>query len=101
MARDMEINSNVQINTNLPTKKILMWQITSSQADLWFTISNIFLIIGAVAVLVGTIGAVTTSSIRDHFSDQRISENEKQIALAQKDVEVAKEGAAKALRFGS
>jgi hypothetical protein len=78
------------------TKRVLMLDVTSAQADLWFDISNIVLVVGAIAVALGTLGAIQMSGVREHFADVRISENEAKTAQARADAEAAKERAAEA-----
>jgi hypothetical protein len=59
-----------------------MWEITSPLADRLFAISNLVLIVGAAAVLVGTIGSIVMSGVREQFSNERISANESATAEA-------------------
>jgi hypothetical protein len=73
-----------------------MWTITSSLADRLFAVSNGVLILGATAVLIGTIGAIVMSGVREQFSNERISANEKATAQAIAESEVAKRGSAEA-----
>ena len=47
-------------------------------------------------VLVGTIGAIVLSGVREQFSNARISENETKTALAIAELDIAKKGAAEA-----
>jgi hypothetical protein len=67
-----------------------MWTLSSSMADRLFAVSNVVLIIGAAAVLIGTIGAIVMSGIRDQFADVRISANEAATTRAIADSDVAK-----------
>jgi hypothetical protein len=64
------------------TVRLFMWDVSSSAADRLFAISNVVLIVGAAAVLIGTIGAIITSGIREQFSNERISANERATAEA-------------------
>jgi len=73
-----------------------MWEITSPLADRLFTIFNVVLILGAAMVLIGTIGAIVLSGVREQFSNARISENETKTAQAIAESDNAKKGAAEA-----
>ena len=73
-----------------------MWEITSPLADRLFTISNAVIIVGAAMVLIGTIGAIVLSGVREQFSNARISDNEAKTAQASAESEIAKKGAAEA-----
>ena len=68
---------------------MLAFAVTELWADRLFAWSNAFLIFGAVVVLIGTIGSVVMASVREQFSNERISANEAETA-------VAKRGAAEA-----
>jgi hypothetical protein len=59
-----------------------MWNISSGAADFLFSLSNIVLVVGAAAVLIGTIGSIKMGSVREYFSDIRISENERETSKA-------------------
>jgi hypothetical protein len=73
-----------------------MWEITSSSADRLFAISNFVLIVGAAAVLIGTIGTIVLSGVREQFANERISTNEAETNRAIAESELAKSGAAEA-----
>jgi hypothetical protein len=73
-----------------------MWEISSPLADRLFTVSNVVLIIGATMVLIGTIGAIVLSGVREQFANARISENETKTAQAIAESDSAKTGAAEA-----
>ena len=60
-----------------------MWEITSTLADRLFALSNLLLIAGAAAVLVGTIGSIVLSGVREQFTNERLSANERATAEAQ------------------
>lgn len=64
------------------TQRILMWDISSSLADALFAWANVLLIVGAASVLIGTIGAIMMGSVREQFSNERISSNERATAEA-------------------
>lgn len=49
---------------------------------------------GAAAVLIGTIGAIVMSEVREQFSNERISVNEKATAQATAESDIAKRDAA-------
>jgi hypothetical protein len=69
-------SENKQITTKPKTVKVLMFTLTESVANTWFGVSNIVLIVGAAAVLIGTIGAIAIGSAKEQFSNERISANE-------------------------
>jgi hypothetical protein len=72
------------------TVRLFMWEISSPLADRLFTLSNAVLIIGAAMVLIGTIGAIVLSSVREQFPNARISDNETKTALAIAESDTAK-----------
>jgi hypothetical protein len=82
--------------TRATTVRLLMWEISSPLADRLFAVSNAVLIIGAAMVLIGTIGAIALSGIREQFSNGRLSDNETKTALAIAESDTAKKGAAEA-----
>ncbi len=53
-----------------------MWNVTAPMADFLFNLSNVVLAIGALAVLLGTIGSIKMGAVREQFSNERISANE-------------------------
>jgi hypothetical protein len=59
-----------------------MWDISPPLADVLFAWSNVVLIVGAAAVLIGTIGSIKIGAIREHFADLRISDNERETSKA-------------------
>ncbi|WP_163006091.1 hypothetical protein [Methylobacterium brachiatum] len=65
-------------------------------AELWNTIFNVVLVLGAIAVLAGTWGAFWTGNMKEFYSNERISANEAQTAAANASAEQAREGAARA-----
>jgi hypothetical protein len=73
-----------------------MWEISSSLADRLFAISNVLLMAGAAAVLIGTIGTIVMSGVREQFTNERISTNEAITKRAIADSDIAKKGAAEA-----
>lgn len=73
-----------------------MWDLTSSAADFLFNLSNVVLIIGAAAVLIGTIGSIKMGAVREEFSNERIAANEAKTAEAVAVSDVAKARAAEA-----
>ena len=56
--------------------RVLMSVVSSSLADFLFALSNVVLIAGAAAVLVGTIGSIKMGAVREQFANERISANE-------------------------
>jgi len=74
-----------------------MFDLSFDSANQLYGWSNIALIIGAVAVLAGTIGVIWATGVRDRYADQRISKNEADTALA--NAEVAKASAEAANAF--
>lgn len=74
-----------------------MWDISSSWADFLFDLSNAVLVIGAAAVLIGTIGSIKMAGIREQFSNERIAANEASAARAIADSDIAKAQASDAI----
>src|SRR5579863_8954271 len=72
----------MQTNKKPTAKRVLMWNISPDTAEVLFSLSNVVLIIGAAAVLIGTFGSIKMGSVREHFSDLRISENERETSRA-------------------
>jgi hypothetical protein len=85
-----------QMATKPKTVKVLVLTVTETLANTLFAWSNVLLIAGAAAVLIGTIGAIAMGSAKEQFANERISTNEAETARAKADAETAKEGAAKA-----
>ena len=73
-----------------------MFNVTEPLANTLFAWSNVVLIAGAAAVLIGTIGAIAMGSAKEQFASERISANEAETSRAKADAETAKEGAAQA-----
>jgi hypothetical protein len=73
-----------------------MGEIGLGTANLWFMISNIALISGAVLAVVGTCGTVWMGSIREHHADIRSQTNERLTAEAKAEGARAQEQAAQA-----
>jgi hypothetical protein len=71
-----------------------MWEISSSLADRLFVLSNAVLILGAATVLIGTIGTIVMSGVREQFANERISANETATAQATAESELARRDAA-------
>lgn len=78
------------------TFKVLLWNISSSQAELFYGLFNWALILGAFTVFIGTIGSITMGTAREYFSNERLSANEVATERAKTEAETAREGAAKA-----
>lgn len=89
-------NARDAANRNPSTHRVFMWNVTPSLADTLFNWSNLVLIIGAAMVLIGTIGAITMSSVREYFADLRLSDNERATKNAIAESDVAKASAATA-----
>jgi hypothetical protein len=73
-----------------------MVSISEGAANTIYSISNIALICGTTIALLGTIGAIYSSSIRNRFSNERIAENERLTIEAKTEAALAQENAAKA-----
>jgi hypothetical protein len=85
-----------QMDANTRTKRVLMWSVSSPAADLLFSLFNLILIVGAAAVLLGTIGSIKMNAVREMFSNERISANEAATAIATAESDKAKAEAANA-----
>jgi hypothetical protein len=71
-------------------------QISLEDANVWFAASNVAAIVGAVLVLLGTIGVFRFGAIRDRYADDRIAKNEAEAATAKAIAATAEQGAADA-----
>ena len=71
-----------------------MFDVTLGQASAWFDVFNVVLVCGAIAVAVGTYGAIIMGQIKERFGDERIGANEAATAVANKDAAYANERAA-------
>lgn len=83
------------MNEHPRTVRVLVFHMTPKAADFWFDLSNIALVLGAVAVALGTYGSIKMAAVREHFSDLRISQNEADTAKAKAEAAAANERAAK------
>jgi hypothetical protein len=90
----MANTENAQTTEKPITVRLLMWEISSALSDRLFPISNLVLIVGAAAVLIGTIGTIVMSGVRERFGDERISANEARAAVAGQEAAKANEAAA-------
>jgi hypothetical protein len=71
-----------------------MWEISSASADRLFALSNVVLIAGAAAVLIGTMGSIVFGTVREQFSNGRMAANERATAEANaRAASLEKEGA--------
>jgi len=70
--------------------------LSAEAADRAFGAANLLLILGAVLVLVGTIGVVWAGGIRERYADERISKNETDTAHANERAAEANDRAAQA-----
>jgi len=73
-----------------------MFGATPDSANFWFDLSNVVLLLGAVAVAAGTYGVIKMGSAKERFSDERISSNELETKRAIAESDVAKAAAAEA-----
>src|ERR1700752_3885305 len=64
------------------TKMLSIFDISLPTANIIYTLSNVVLVLGALFVLLGTVGAFYSGGIRERFSDERISKNEADTATA-------------------
>lgn len=71
-----------------------MDNISLAAANSIYTISNLILVIGAVFTVAGTVGAIWSGKVREHYADLRISTNETKTANAIADAARANERAA-------
>lgn len=73
-----------KINAPIPPKRVrfLMFDLSASEANFWFNISNLILFVGAVAVAIGTYGTIKMGALKEKFSDERTTELENQTANA-------------------
>jgi len=85
----MEIAPSTHTDRKPNTQRLLMWYISPSMADALFSWANLVLIVGAAAVLIGTIGSIQMASVKEHFADLRISENERATAQANAEASTA------------
>jgi hypothetical protein len=92
----MANTESAQTAKNPTTIRLFMCDISSSLADRLFALSNVVLITGASAVLIGTIGAIVMSGVREQFANERMSANETATAQAIAESDVAKRDAAAA-----
>ena len=73
-----------------------MFDVSLEGANLWFDISNVILLVGALLVALGTYGTIRFAGIKEKFSDERVSANEAETKRAIADSDIAKQGAAEA-----
>jgi hypothetical protein len=78
----MATNPTTNTLTKPKTVRVLMWDVTAPWVDFLFNVSNVVLIVGALAVLLGTIGAIAMGAAREQFANERISANEAETARA-------------------
>lgn len=77
-------------------RKLEIFSLSQSHADLIFKVSNIGLIVGALFVFLGTIGTIWSGAIRERYSDERTARNEAETATAKATAASANERAASA-----
>jgi hypothetical protein len=97
----MAMTASITTTNNPRTVKVLIWTVTEPLANSLFFWSNALLIVGAAAVLIGTIGAIGMGAAKEQFSNERIAANESLTALANAEAEKAKEGSAQANKAAS
>jgi hypothetical protein len=73
-----------------------IFDVSSATANIIYTLSNLILVLGALLVLLGTVGAVFSGGIRERFADERISKNEADTATANARAAEAEQRAAEA-----
>ena len=95
-AISLAVKKKTFIDYEMVKRLLSVFNISQSMADKLFTLSNVFLIIGAALVLIGTVGAIWTSGILGRFADERISNNEVKTAKAIADASLAQAASEKA-----
>jgi hypothetical protein len=70
-----------------------MINLSNDMANAVYFVANIILIVGAILTLAGTIGVIWSGSLRDKFSDERASDNERKTADANAKAALANERA--------
>ena len=73
-----------------------MLDISLNAANSIYIVSNAALVLGALCVLLGTLGAVWSGGVRERHSDERIARNEAETATANARAAEAEKGAAEA-----
>lgn len=81
------------------TVRVLMFDVSLPWASFWYDVSNVVLFIGAFAVAAGTYGSIKMGSVKERFSDERISANEAETKRAVADSDIAKKSAVEANLF--
>ena len=71
-----------------------MFDIPLPLANAVYNTANVFVIIGAVLVAIGTIAAIWSGGVKERFADERISQNEADTSRANADAATANERAA-------
>jgi hypothetical protein len=92
----MTANQTKQNAAKRRSARFFMFDVSPEAANLWFDISNLVLLAGAVFVAMGTYGTIKFASMKEKFSDDRIVANEAETKRATADSDLAKEGTAKA-----
>ncbi|MBN4095665.1 hypothetical protein [Methylobacterium sp. OT2] len=89
MASTVKTTAATRLKSSMPA-------LLQPTAELWNTIFNVVLVVGAILVLTGTWGAFWTGNMKEFYSNERISANEAQTAAANAAAAQAGEGAARA-----
>lgn len=73
-----------RITSTVPIKKkrFMIFELSENAANWIYSIGNILVVVGAIAGTLGAIGIFWGGSVREKFSDLRLSENEKATAKA-------------------
>ena len=89
-------NQAAAINKKPKTVRKLMLDFSLPMASFLYDLSNLLLLIGALAVALGTYGSIQMGSVKEQFADERIAENEAETARALESAAQAGERAAEA-----
>ncbi len=73
-----------------------MFDLTLPQANFFYHVANVAIVVGAFLVLAGTLGANQMGYIKERFADERISANEVETARAKENAALANVEAARA-----
>jgi hypothetical protein len=92
------MTTNLDVRTvNKPrTVRVMMFDVSLPWASFWYDLSNVMLIVGATAVLIGTYGTIKMGAVKERFSNERISVNEMETSRATESASIAQEEAARA-----
>jgi hypothetical protein len=98
MAAMTTSNQTAAMDTKPKTVRVLMFDVSLPWAEFWYDAFNVLLFLGAFAVAVGTYGSIRMGYVKERFSDERMSANEKETkrAVAESDKANATLGLAQA-----